>query len=45
MEEKPVFGAIRSTESFGSQDGPGIRFAVFMRGCRIACKYCHNPDT
>ena len=45
MKENKITGWVNSIQSMGTLDGPGVRFVVFLQGCPLRCKCCHNPDT
>lgn len=45
MAQDKLLGFVHSTESFGAVDGPGIKFIIFLKGCHMRCRYCHNVDT
>jgi pyruvate formate lyase activating enzyme len=45
VTDAEVRGRVHSFETMGALDGPGLRVVVFLQGCRLRCRYCHNPDT
>ncbi|MCQ2496287.1 MAG: pyruvate formate-lyase-activating protein [Lachnospiraceae bacterium] len=45
MDTNNKIGRVHSIETFGLVDGPGVRCVVFLQGCKLRCKYCHNPET
>lgn len=44
-EMRDIIGHVSSVETMGTVDGPGVRYVLFMQGCNLRCKYCHNPET